>query len=241
MTRRLGVADLFTLGNALAGAGAVLIVVAARDVDPEWRLRVMALLLVVATVLDVADGWAARRWGGTALGPPLDALADATSFGVAPAVTVAAYVLALPAGTGVRVGLVVAALAYVAAALVRLAAFMADAGGKDRFVGLPTTAAAVLALDVAFLTNRPLLAAAGLVIIAALMLSGVRYPMQRSRVVAAWSAFGWGFGLIGILGIIDVRIPAAVTLVAFVVVVPFGMLRSEDDSSAGAEPLAGVD
>jgi hypothetical protein len=73
------------------------------------------------------------------------------------------------------------------------------------------------------------------------LVSGLRYPMQRSRVVATWSAFGWGFGLIGILGIIDVRIPAVASLVAFVVVVPCGMLRSEDDPSAGAEPLAGVD
>jgi CDP-diacylglycerol--serine O-phosphatidyltransferase len=241
MTHRLGIADLITLGNALAGAGAVLIVAAGRDIGPGLRLRVMALLLVVATVLDVVDGWAARRWGGTSLGPPLDALADATSFGLAPALAVAAYVLAAPAGTEVRVGFAAAVLAYVAAALVRLAAFMADPGGKDRFVGLPTTAAAVLALDVAFLTDSPLLAGVGLVLIAALMVSGLRYPMQRSRVVATWSAFGWGFGLIGILGIIDVRIPAVASLVAFVVVVPCGMLRSEDDPSAGAEPLAGVD
>ena len=83
-----------------------------------------------------------------------DALADATSFGVAPAVAVAASVLSRPGPLAPRLLVAAAALAYVAAALLRLAGFLAG-GTQDHFVGLPTTAAAILALDLGFITADP--------------------------------------------------------------------------------------
>ena len=63
-------------------------------------------------------GWDGARWA-------LDSLADAISFGIAPVVVVVAYVRS-GASTAEWLVVVAGGLAYVAAALVRLASFMAD-------------------------------------------------------------------------------------------------------------------
>jgi CDP-diacylglycerol--serine O-phosphatidyltransferase len=226
MTRLPGAADVLTLGNSLAGAAAVLMATpVVTTLTPDRRLRAMALLLVFATILDVVDGAVARRWGSTSLGRPLDALADAISFGLAPPVAVAAYVLSAPATPVERILVLVGALAYIATALLRLADFLSDTAPRGYFTGLPTTAAAILALDVAFLSDAPVVGALGLTLLASLMVSPLHFPVQRSGLIAGWSLLGWGFGLVGIVGLVDVRIPAAVSLLALGVVVPFAMAR----------------
>ena len=100
------------------------------------------LIVLAGAVLDVCDGAVARALGGTPLGPYLDSLADAVTFGVAPALAVGG--LAIRHSTGWEsVALGVAILAYVTAALVRLADF--DAGrSRDRiFTGMPSPLAGV--------------------------------------------------------------------------------------------------
>ena len=125
--RKPGVADVLTLGNALCGVTAMLAVAglgAFESLTITHRYSTAALLLVFGSFLDVVDGAAARRWGGTPLGAPLDCLADAVSFGVAPAVAV--LVVVSPAtSTLERTIVTVAALAYTVAALIRLADFTA--------------------------------------------------------------------------------------------------------------------
>jgi hypothetical protein len=69
-----------------------------------------------------------------------------------------------------------------------------------------------------FLSPPPLLAAAGLVGIAALMVSPLAYPTGARLMVVC--LVGWGVGLLGILEVVDIRVPAAVTIIIIVVVVP---------------------
>jgi CDP-diacylglycerol--serine O-phosphatidyltransferase len=86
MVRELHLADVFTLGNAACGVGAVLLLLnfmASRDVALFYWA---ALLLPVALVFDVFDGRVARwRHTHSSMGRELDSLADVISFGVAPA------------------------------------------------------------------------------------------------------------------------------------------------------------
>jgi CDP-diacylglycerol--serine O-phosphatidyltransferase len=86
MLRTFRLADLVTLLNGFCGAGALLAFMrfcADRDKSLFW---LGTALLPVAFVMDVLDGWIARRTGkGSALGQDLDSLADIVSFGVAPA------------------------------------------------------------------------------------------------------------------------------------------------------------
>lgn len=227
MTGRPAVADVLTLGNALAGGSAILLVSLGAGWDPQVLLRAMAGLLIVATIFDALDGPAARRWGGTPIGPALDSLADATSFGVAPAVVVVA-VTTVGETSRLQVAVLLGALAYVAGALVRLAGFLVDGREQDHFVGVPTPVAALLALDVVFLTSSAPVAALALLVLGALMVSRIRYPHQGAQLVVRWSIVGWVLALAGVVGLVDVRVPAALSLLALIVVVPCAMLRRDD-------------
>ena len=109
----------------------------------------LALALVgLAGVLDFVDGRIARMLDATSrIGAELDSLADAVSFGVAPALVL--YVTLLE---GSRLGWVVSLL-FVVCLLLRLARFNtllgeedAPAWTKEFFVGVPAPAAAIIAL-----------------------------------------------------------------------------------------------
>ncbi len=182
--RRPGIADCLTLGNAMCGLAAIVAVTGLGPfaaAEPADRYRVAALLVIAGTVLDMVDGMAARRWGGTPLGPLLDGLADGVTFGVAPVVAVLAVPrtatsaewATLAAGGGV----------YAIAALVRLADYAATRSAERGFRGLPTTSASIAALALGVLTTSPTVLAIGLAVLGALMLEldGVpgRCPVRR--------------------------------------------------------------
>src|SRR5262245_51793794 len=87
MLRSYTVADLFTLGNASCGTIAIFLCL---DYIAEGRNKffwIAFVLLYGALACDIFDGyWARRSRRQSALGADLDSLADAVSFGVAPAV-----------------------------------------------------------------------------------------------------------------------------------------------------------
>jgi CDP-diacylglycerol--serine O-phosphatidyltransferase len=138
--RGLALSDYITLANGLGGVGAVLAVLAyAADPRPS-RLAVALALYPVCLVMDFLDGRVARSQGrASALGAELDSLADAVSFGVAPA--------AIGFAAGLRGAWDAPALLFfVACALGRLARYnataaaLADPTGKVRhFEGVPVT------------------------------------------------------------------------------------------------------
>ena len=176
------------------------------------------MIVLLGAVLDVCDGAVARALGGTPLGPYLDSLADVVTFGVAPALAVGGLMIHRSSGWE-AVALGVAVLAFVTAALVRLADF--DAGrSRDRFfTGMPSPLAAVSTLSIGLLALAPALAAAGILFVAWLMVSGIRYPRHRGIWLVAM-ALWFVVAVVGILGIIDVRIPCLLLLVGSLVVAP---------------------
>ncbi len=123
---RLRVADLFTLGNLGAGFFAIL----SNDV------LLGAGLICLGAVLDVFDGWVARRMNQASdLGVQLDSLADMVTFGVAPAIL---FYRMLPEGW---VSMIVCAAIPLASAW-RLATFNL-LPPSPWFRGLPTPANAL--------------------------------------------------------------------------------------------------
>lgn len=131
-------ADVLTLGNGMAGTGAVLALLQHLATDEGRWLWVALSLFPVAAFLDFADGRVARwRRHPSRFGAELDSLADVVSFGVAPATL--AFVL------GMRGSLDVLALLYfVACGISRLARYnvtaeaLCDESGKVRhFEGTP--------------------------------------------------------------------------------------------------------
>ena len=86
MLRGFHLADVFTLGNAACGVGAVFLAMAFMASQSVAQFFWAAALAPAAFVFDVFDGRIARwRQTHSALGRELDSLADVISFGVAPA------------------------------------------------------------------------------------------------------------------------------------------------------------
>ena len=86
MIREFHLADVFTLGNAACGVGAVFLAMAYMSSQSLTQFLWAAALAPAAFVFDVFDGRIARwRQTQSALGRELDSLADVISFGVMPA------------------------------------------------------------------------------------------------------------------------------------------------------------
>src|SRR4051812_33468879 len=88
MLRSYTPADLLTIGNATCGTIAVFLCLDYIAADNRRFLWTAFILLPLALVCDVLDGYVARlnKRRQSVLGADLDSLADIISFGVAPAV-----------------------------------------------------------------------------------------------------------------------------------------------------------
>jgi CDP-diacylglycerol--serine O-phosphatidyltransferase len=152
MIRDFHLADWFTIANAFCGMGAVLSVMAFLTGAQPRGLFWAAALIPLAFAFDVFDGRIARwRQTQSALGRELDSLADAISFGVAPA--------AIGFGAGLDGFWDCIVLVYfVACGVSRLArynitaeALSADASGKVKyFEGTPIPSSVLLVALLAF-------------------------------------------------------------------------------------------
>ncbi|MFB6128425.1 MAG: protein sorting system archaetidylserine synthase [Halorhabdus sp.] len=179
---RLGVADVVTVANVVVGFVAIV----AASFDPSLGAR----LILLAAIADGLDGLIARSYGSTPVGEFVDSLADAVSFGVAPAaivVSLAGDTLHLgdvPSFVGaIEIALVVGVPAlFVTAAVIRLAMYTAYDIEERVTEGIQSTlaatvlSAAVLAVD---LQAGWLVGAAG--VLAYLMITRIPYPDLRTR------------------------------------------------------------
>jgi CDP-diacylglycerol--serine O-phosphatidyltransferase len=159
MLRSYTPADALTIGNAACGTIAIFLCLDYLATDSRRFLWTAFLLLPLALVCDVLDGYVARlnRRRQSSLGADLDSLADVISFGVAPAV--------LGFTLGLRGGWDMLILTYfVVCGVSRLARFnvtasaLADAetGKVKYFEGtpIPTSIGLVLILGIAFYLGR---------------------------------------------------------------------------------------
>ena len=155
MLRSYTAADLLTIGNAACGTVAIFLCLDYLATDSRRFLWTSFVLLPLALVLDVLDGYVARldKRRQSVLGADLDSLADVISFGVAPAV--------LGFTLGLRGGWDMLILTYfVVCGVSRLARFnvtavsLADTttGKVKYFEGtpIPTSIAIVAMLAIAF-------------------------------------------------------------------------------------------
>jgi CDP-diacylglycerol--serine O-phosphatidyltransferase len=194
---RLAIPSLITLGNAACGFTALYWMTTAGAVGQVAVLTVSAWAIQSGWIFDMVDGMVARApKANSPFGAQLDSLCDAITFGVAPALLVAT------SAGGSALGWI-AGLAYLWAAIIRLARFTVESGNDDEghlyFSGLPSPAAAALVaglymaharlletpISVAGLAEAPARAVAVTlvsvlpwiaVIAAGLMISRVRFP-----------------------------------------------------------------
>jgi CDP-diacylglycerol--serine O-phosphatidyltransferase len=159
MLRSYTPADFLTIGNAACGTIAIFLCLDYLAADNRRFLWTAFLLLPMALVCDVLDGYVARldKRRQSLIGADLDSLADVISFGVAPAV--------LGFTLGLRGGWDMFLLTYfVVCGVSRLARFNvtaealsdADTGKVKYFEGtpIPTSILVVGLLGVAVLFGR---------------------------------------------------------------------------------------
>ena len=145
MLRDFRAADFFTLGNGLAGSGAIFSFMRFCAEERPAFFWLGTALLPVALAMDILDGRVARlRKEASPLGQELDSLADVVSFGVAPA--------AMAFACGLRgEGDALCLMYFVACGISRLARYnvtaasLSGASGKVRyFEGMPIPSSLLL-------------------------------------------------------------------------------------------------
>lgn len=179
--RTLDAANLTTLCGLVLGLGVVLLAA-------EGRFHAAALCLILAGLVDLADGAVARRLVRTPLqaqvGKHLDSLVDLASFGLAPAL------LAYHHGLNHPLTLPILAL-FAGAGALRLAYFdsvgLAAEGEGRFFTGLPITYASLFVPLVLVMEGwlapefmRGLLGGL-LLVLAGCMVAPLRVPKPRAR------------------------------------------------------------
>ena len=195
-------ANLATLANAMLGVGAILYVLAGNKL---WAM----LLIACAIGFDGWDGMLSRRSSvpPSAFGRVADSVADAVSFGIAPAFLIAVHTSNTATWQPWEPLAVTLAIAYGAAAVARLVYFTARAYQRPYFLGVPTPQSA-LALIVALLfhdtpafqTVQPVGVLVGVAALATLMVVPVPFPKIRRgaalRLPMAATAVAAGLALV---------------------------------------------
>ena len=155
MLRSYTPADALTIGNASCGTIAIFLCLDYMAFGDHRRIWIAILLLPVALVCDVLDGYVARlnRTRPSLLGADLDSLADVISFGVAPAVL--GFTLGLQGGWDMLIltYFVVCGVSRLARFNVTAAALADTSTGKVKYfegTPIPTSIVIVLMLGVAF-------------------------------------------------------------------------------------------
>jgi len=159
MLRSYTPADALTIGNAACGTIAIFLCLDYLAEGSPRFLWTAFLLLPLALVCDVLDGYVARLSPRrqSVLGADLDSLADVISFGVAPAVL--GFTLGLRGGWDMLIltFFVVCGVSRLARFNVTAAALADVTTGKVKYfegTPIPTSIAIVLLLGVAFYLGR---------------------------------------------------------------------------------------
>jgi len=185
--------DLITLINALFGFSAIII-----SLNDIKNISNSILLILLAAIADGLDGAISRKckssnlserrpsqkangWGAletSDFGANIDSLADAVSFGVAPAVI--AYIV-LKENYPFLWGIIFSSL-YLMCGLLRLARFNVYITNTKNFIGLPITASGVfIVLFIMLLGEHGLILIILLFFMSVLMVSRVNYLKVRDQ------------------------------------------------------------
>jgi len=145
MLREFRAADFFTLGNGLAGSGAILAFMRFCASEQPTFFWIGAALMPIALLMDILDGRVARlRNEASILGQELDSLADVVSFGVAPAAMAFACGLRGEADALCLMFFVACGISRLARYNVTAASLSAATGKVPYFEGLPIPSSLLL-------------------------------------------------------------------------------------------------
>ncbi|NYT19505.1 MAG: archaetidylserine synthase, partial [Methanosarcinales archaeon] len=176
----LRVPDLVTLGNALFGMMAIFSAC-------SGNADLAFIFILFAAIADGMDGFLARRLPNSVIGEYLDSLADAISFGVAPAA--ALYFIY---GYSHPYIMAIVSCFYLFCGILRLARFDTKQKTIPDFEGLPITASAVVIASYLLIVDRYVQfygVVAIMLLLSFLMVSEYPYPKLRGSKSMGFAAF----------------------------------------------------
>ncbi len=143
----IGPADVLTLLNFMCGVLAVILSVNGGD-----GFRVAMFLILLGTAFDGLDGPVARKFGSSHnFGIWLDSMADAMTFCMAPSILVFNVFKEKPGTEGsltfVNIVVVITSLTIAILGILRLARFLRSTHTWKGFIGLPSTAFAMIVVS----------------------------------------------------------------------------------------------
>jgi CDP-diacylglycerol--serine O-phosphatidyltransferase len=144
------------------------------------------LFVTLSILLDGLDGVLARRYGTWhEKGPQIDSIADTISFCIAPSIAIySAYYIKSEPYSIVSMLTVLSSSVIVFTGIVRLGAFCDEGYALDHFNGLPTPAAALLILSSTLsFPSSPYISIGVAILVSMLMVSPIRYPKMRGRLM----------------------------------------------------------
>lgn len=210
--------NLFTLTSAFMGLLAILWAATGTDLN----MKRAAIAIVIAMLADMMDGRVARLTKTESnFGVQMDSLADAISFGVAPAAVAYLYGLNQIVWGEIPIGMV-AVFVYMATGIMRLARFNITAGAASKpsqyFEGLPIPGGAAVVATLLWVSSDLGLARADISVILAitmpilglLMVSRVRFISLKH---VKW---GWYKRAMALLAATSLVVLAVITKASFV-------------------------
>lgn len=177
MIRLLSIADVITLINVVFGFLAIVMIF-------SNEIRFSFSFILLALLADGLDGVVARKTRKGELGEYLEAMADMTSLGIAPAVFVySIYRNVVSWCPFCHSYLVVALIVFLSLGIIRLASFhiMKD---EKYFVGLPASASTIIILILAYFKVEFIPILLVILIVSFAMVSNVRFPKLGYRIDA---------------------------------------------------------
>jgi phosphatidylserine synthase len=236
-----------TIAHGLCGYAAVALLVGRWHSRPRGGgltiadLRLVAVLVAVGSILDLADGPVARRFGSSGVGERLDAICDTVTFGLAPAVVVAAS--GAVAGGLTYVALIAAGGLYFVAMILRLVrSWLTPTEALSvGFQGMPSAPASSAAIAAAALGASAIVTGLLITLIAFLLVASFHYPRQRLSLMPLMAG-GPVIGLLGLWGALPLK-PAMVTTIILAIapasVVAVAEWRRRDALSIPASQVEG--
>lgn len=199
--------DLVSLLNLICGISSIAVAAQAtvqaatsQTAAAQNGFVLALILLLIAAIADGADGYIARRFKGGELGEQLDSLADAISFGVAPALLIYLQFGQINHLVGDPDPLVALfPVFYAICGVLRLARFNSMSSSKTGFEGLPITAGCVMLVTYMLLSENLVkidFLLALTLCLSILMVSSVNYPKIKNVRVLAFIASTFGITML---------------------------------------------
>lgn len=185
MTKRLSVADYFSLVNAILGFIAIISLLTSL-VPEDLKIRISLTFLLLAILADGLDGIIARKTRRSEVGEHLDSMADMTSMGVATSIFIyLSYHNFVSDSFYSHIYLLIALVFYISAATMRLSSFY-KMKKENYYVGLPVPASSIILLMLAFIQVKFIVILPVIVVLSGLMICNINFPKpgRRSDLIA---------------------------------------------------------